>query len=31
MEIYILFFRILSIWVVMIDDFNLNNDDDIVR
>lgn len=31
MEIYILFFRILSIWVVMIDDFNLNNDDDIER
>lgn len=31
MEMYILFFRILSIWVVMIDDFNLNNDDDIVR
>lgn len=31
MEMYILFFRILSIWVVMIDDFNLNNDDDIER
>lgn len=31
MEMYILFFRILSIWVVMIDDFKLNNDDDIER
>lgn len=31
MEMYILFFRILSIWVVMIDDLNLNNDDDIER